>query len=146
MSALTHRKLAQRLADAQERSTQIVEVERTKDGRYLSILPETPFEHASTEHLDAHWPVVVHDLRGLGPAGFDERTLGQFASHASCCALIPVGADLSIDSVFAGAASILDRVLIVETKLPLYAAWQRYLRQRSPDVPFLPYLPEGVGP
>jgi hypothetical protein len=33
MSAPTHRKLAQCLADAQERSTQIVEVERTKDGR-----------------------------------------------------------------------------------------------------------------
>jgi hypothetical protein len=141
MSALTYQKLAQCLADAQEQVTQLVEADRTKGGGYLSILPGKPFEDVSIEHPNAHWLAVVHDLRGLGPPGFDEPTLEQFASRASCCAVVSVAADLSIDRGFAGAALILDRVLIVETKLPLFAA-----RQRSPDVPFLPYLPEGIGP
>jgi hypothetical protein len=98
----------------------------------------------SIEHPNTHWLAVVHDLWGLGPAGFDEPTLEQFASRASCCAVVSVAADPSIYSEFAGTAAFLGRVLIVETKLPLYAAWRRFLVQRSPHMPFLACLPEGV--
>jgi hypothetical protein len=143
MSALAHRKLEQRLAAVQERDIKIAEAGRTKDAGYLSILPGRPVEYPSPEHPNVHWLAVVHDLRGLGPAGFDGPTLERFAGRASCCAVVPVIADLSI---FAGTTLFLDRLLIVETKLPLYAAWQRFLRRLFPDVPFLLGVLEGVRP
>lgn len=131
MSALTHQKLAQLPTKAHEQINQILEAERTEQGGYFSILPGKPLDDASTEHSDAHWLAIVHDLLGLGPAGFDEPTLEQFAGRASCFAVVSVAADLSIYRVFAGTAAVLGRVLIVETKLPLFAAWQRFLRQCS---------------
>jgi hypothetical protein len=143
MSALAYRKLEQRLAAAQERGIKIAEAERTQVDGYLSILPGRPFEHQSPEQPNVHWLAVVHDLRGLGPAGFHGPTLERFAGRASCCAVVPVIADLSI---FAGTTLFLDRVLIVETNLPLFAAWQRFLRRLFPDVPFLLCLSEGLRP
>src|SRR5689334_10441123 len=119
MSALNHQKLAQLPTKAHEQINQILEAERTEQGGYFSILRGKPFGDPSTEHPDTHWLAIVHDLLALGPAGFDEPTLGQFAGRASCFAVVSVAADLSIYRVLRAR----QRVLIVETTLPLYAAW-----------------------
>jgi hypothetical protein len=144
MNAFKNGKLEKRLVDGQEQINPIVEPERYRRDAYLTILSGTPVQEPAAEHPDAQWLAVVHDLMGLGPAGFHEQTLERFAGRASYIAVVSFAADPSLYRAFASMAAVLGRLLFVETKLPLYAAWRRFLLQYSPHGPVLLCPPEGM--
>jgi hypothetical protein len=115
----------------------VVEANRTGRGACVSIQPGEPLEDPTIEDPDANWVAFVQDRGGLGPAGFDQPTLGRFANRASRLALVFSAPDPSTYRELAGSAAVLSRVLIVGTTLPLCAAWLRFLKQHTPLVPFL---------
>jgi hypothetical protein len=120
-------------------------VETGCDGRteYLPILRGKAVERPTPDHPDVQWLAVVHDIVGLGPAGFDRPTLERFASRATRLALVCSEPDPSIYRVFASAPVTLGRVLVVETTLAVCAAWARLLSQFSRLPLLLACLPEG---
>jgi hypothetical protein len=144
MNAFKIGKLEKRLVDAQEQINPIVEAERYSHAAYLPILSGISVQEPAAEHQDAQWLAVVHDLMGLGPAGFHEQTLERFAGRASWIAVVSLAADPSLYRAFASMAPVLGRLLFVETKLPLYAAWRRFLLQYSPRGLVLLCPPEGM--
>jgi desulfoferrodoxin (superoxide reductase-like protein) len=147
MNALTDIKLEEeRIATAQEQTTPIIKAEGYGSSAYLPILAGKPIQEPATEQPHAQWLAVVHDVVGLGPAGFHRQTLERFAYFASYLALVSVAPDPSIYQALAGAAAVLGRVLVVETKLPLYAAWQRFLKEHSTRAPLVLFVPEGRQP
>jgi hypothetical protein len=144
MNAFTDIKLEEkRIATAEEQTTPITKAESYGSTAYLSILAGKTTQEPATEQPHAQWLAVVHDVVGLGPAGFHQQTLERFAYLASHFALVSVAPDPSIYRAFAGAAAVLGRVLVVETKLPLYAAWQRFLMEHSTGAPLVLFVPEG---
>jgi hypothetical protein len=144
MNPLTDIKLEEnRIPPAQEQTTPIIKAECYGSTAYLPILAGKQIQEAAIEQPHAQWLAVVHDVVGLGPAGFHQQALERFAYLASHLALVSVAPDPSIYRAFAGAAAVLGRVLIVETKLPLYAAWQRFLMEHSTRAPLVLFVPEG---
>jgi hypothetical protein len=143
MNALTNHKLHHLRAIPTRETTSIVETDRHTRFTYLPIRPATPLHEPAIEDPNPQWLAVVHDVVGLGPAGFHQQTLERFAYLASHLALVSVAPDPSIYRAFAGAAAVLGHVLVVETKLPLYAAWQRFLMEHSTGAPLVLFVPEG---
>jgi hypothetical protein len=79
MNALTDIKLEdKRIATPQEQTTPIIKAECYGSTAYLPILAGKPIQEAATEQPHAQWLAVVHDVVGLGPAGFHQQTLQRF--------------------------------------------------------------------
>jgi hypothetical protein len=84
------------------RTITIAETGCDRNPEYLPIPPGKPVERPTPDHPDGQW-AVVHDIVGLGPAGFDKPTLERFAGCATHLALVCSEADSSIYRVFASA-------------------------------------------
>ncbi len=142
MSALTNTDLEKLLAEAQARVTPIVETERDRPAAYLVIQPGTPVEEPTPQNPDARWLAVVRDDLGAGPAAFHELSLQRVTGRASHLAVVFDGGTSAAYRRFAGTATFLGRVLVVETSPALYAVWMRFWLEHSLRAPLL-LLQEG---
>lgn len=137
MNALANTKLEKLLAEARVRAAAIVEAKRYQRVTYLPILPGEPVGETTAENTSGRWLAIVHDLSGLGPAGFHQPSLQRLTSGASHLVMVTEVVDPAVYRLFAVTAATIGHVLVVETTPPLYAAWKRFLSEHSVQAPLL---------
>ncbi len=91
------------------------------------------------------WVCVVGDDEATsgGPRAFDETSLIQAAQCATHACVYSGPADPRCYAMFAAAAALGGRVLLIETQIRHHAEWSRFVRRFAPEAAYLDVTPMG---